>query len=108
MLFEVETKEKAKCNNGCRDSGGVTGGKGKFAWRRCADRLPPFLVSHGVRPWTSDQIFNAKIGIICGIVVAVIAYMVVLVLFKALNEDDFDNIPKGKKLYFWAKKFKIM
>lgn len=54
------------------------------------------------------KIFDAKIGIICGIIVAVIAYMVVLVIFKALTEDDFDNIPKGKKLYFWAKKFKIM
>lgn len=53
------------------------------------------------------SISNSKIGIICGIMVAITAYVVVLILLKTLNQDDFECLPKGKKLYLWAKKLKI-
>ncbi len=48
-------------------------------------------------------IFGSKIGIICGVAIAIIAYVVVLILLKTLNQEDFENLPKGKKLYFGQK-----
>lgn len=51
---------------------------------------------------------DSKIVIICAVIVAVIAYIVVVLSIGIISEEDFSNFPKGKKLYFLAKKMKFI
>jgi stage V sporulation protein B len=52
-------------------------------------------------------ISESKMVTICGIFVAIIAYVVVTFGFGTLTKDDFLNLPKGEKLYFLAKKLRF-
>lgn len=53
-------------------------------------------------------ISNSKTTIICGILAAVLVYIVVIFILKTLSKEEILDLPKGQKLYLLAKKMKIM
>ncbi len=53
-------------------------------------------------------ISNSKTAIICGIFVAVLVYIVVIMVAKTLTKEEILDLPKGEKLYLLAKKLKLL
>ena len=75
--------------------------------------LKPFLASLPcvVAAMLSYKIFagfHEKLATLIAICVAVVVYLIAVLVFKAVTEDEIVMLPKGKKLYALLKKMKLM
>lgn len=72
--------------------------------------LKPFIaaICSSLSAYIICLISNSKTTTICGIFVAVLVYVVVIMALKTLSKEEILDLPKGEKLYLLAKKIKIL
>ena len=72
--------------------------------------LKPFIaaICSSLSAYIICLISNSKTTTICGIFVAVLVYVVVIMALKTLSKEEILDLPKGEKLYLLAKKIKSL